>query len=106
MARKRSPDPEPPQSQPPPLGVDIGGQFRRDIKLLQKRGKDMAKLTAVVDILVARRPLEPRYRDHALAGNLKGYRDCHIESDWVLIYRCTETKLVLYRTGTHSDPRL
>lgn len=81
----------------------MGGRFRRDVKLLKKRGKDMAKLAAVIEALAARRPLDARHGDHALVGNLKGYRDCHVEPDWVLIYRCTDAELVLYRTGTHSD---
>jgi len=81
----------------------MGSRFRRDVKRLEKRRKDMTKLKAVIDTLVARQPLEASYEDHALVGNLKGYRDCHLEDDWLLIYRCTDTELILYRTGTHSD---
>ncbi len=81
----------------------MGGRFRRDVKRLKKRGKDMAKLKAVIDVLVARQPLAASYGDHALVGNLKGHRDCHIEPDWVLIYRTTLSELRLERTGAHSD---
>ncbi len=78
-------------------------RFKKDIKSLQKRGKDLKKLKAVTDKLLASQALEPKYKDHALTGNWKGYRDCHIESDWILIYRITETHLFLARSGTHSD---
>lgn len=100
MARKRSPEPEP---SPPPLVPRMTSRFRRDVARQKKRGKDMAKLTAVIDLLIARQPLEPRHRDHALTGNRAGYRDCHVEPDWVLIYQTTDTELRLARTGTHSD---
>ncbi len=63
-----------------------GAQFRRDVKLAQKRGKDMAKLREVILLLVEGSPLPPRFRDHRLGGDWKHYRDCHIEPDWVLIY--------------------
>ena len=78
-------------------------RFKKDIKRLQKRGKDMRKLKAVIDKLLEGQELEPTYKDHALTGNWKGYRDCHIEPDWILIYRMTETHLFLVRSGTHSD---
>lgn len=61
-------------------------QFKKDIKRLQKRGKDMSKLKMVIEKLLENQELEPKYKDHALTGNWKGYRDCHIESDWLLIY--------------------
>ena len=77
--------------------------FRKDTKRCQKRGKDMAKLRAVILLLIEDAPLEPRHRDHPLKGEWAGYRDLHVEPDWVLIYRVTETELRLARTGTHSD---
>ncbi len=61
-------------------------QFKKDIKRLQKRGKDISKLKMVIEKLLENQELEPKYKDHALTGNWKGYRDCHIESDWLLIY--------------------
>lgn len=81
----------------------IGGQFRRDVKLAEKRGKDMAKLREIILLLVEGTPLPPRYKDHPLAGNWKDCRDCHIEPDWLLIYRVDGNAVYLVRTGTHSD---
>lgn len=78
-------------------------RFKKDIKRLQKRGKEMKKLKAVIDKLLEGQDLEATYKDHALTGNWKGYRDCHIEPDWILIYRITEIHLFLVRSGTHSD---
>ena len=78
-------------------------RFRKDIKRLQKRGKDIEKLKIVIEKLLANQELEPKYKDHALTGNWKGYRDCHIESDWLLIYKISETHLFLVRSGSHSD---
>jgi len=64
---------------------------------------DMNKLRVVVETLSNRNPLDPSYRDHALSGEWKGWRDCHLEPDWVLIYKQTTGGLILGRTGTHSD---
>ncbi len=80
-----------------------GGSFRRDVKLAQKRGKDLGKLRALVVLLAEEQPLPPRCRDHALTGEWDGFRDCHIEPDWILIYRVDGSDLYLVRTGTHSD---
>ncbi|MCI5150371.1 MAG: type II toxin-antitoxin system YafQ family toxin [Candidatus Electrothrix sp. MAN1_4] len=78
-------------------------QFSRDLKRIAKRGKDLDKLKRVVTLLVKDKPLEPRHRDHALTGNWKHSRDCHIEPDWLLIYTLDDDSLRLERTGTHSD---
>lgn len=80
-----------------------GAQFRRDVKLVQKRGKDMAKLRAVIALPIEEKPLEPHYKDHPLKGSWKHFRDCHIEPDWLLIYKIEGGNLHLVRTGTHSD---
>ena len=77
--------------------------FKKDIKRLQKRDKDMKKLKIVIEKLLEKQDLEPKYKDHALIGNWNGYRDCHIEPDWLLIYRTSETNLFLARSGSHSD---
>ena len=61
-------------------------QFKKDVKLAGRRGKDLAKLKAVLDLLIDGEVLPPQYRDHPLRGNFAGSRDCHIEPDWVLIY--------------------
>ena len=78
-------------------------RFKKDVKRLQKRGKDMEKLKSVIDKLLENQKLEPRYKDHALTGNWNGYRDCHIEPDWLLIYKISENHLYLVRSGSHSD---
>lgn len=77
--------------------------FRKDIKRAEKRGKDMAKLKAVIVRLVEDTPLDPRHRDHPLKGEWLGYRDLHIQPDWLLLYRVTEEHVLLARTGTHAD---
>ncbi len=80
-------------------------QFKKDVKRAEKRGKDMAELKAVLELLIEGEPLPPEYKDHPLRGNFAGSRDCHIESDWVLIYTLTENNshVRFERTGTHSD---
>jgi len=78
-------------------------QFKKDVKRMQKRGKDLAKIKAVIDLLLAEEPLPQRNRDHQLGGNWIGRRDCHIEPDWILIYKPMGDELLLERTGTHSD---
>ena len=80
-----------------------GGQFRRDVKLAQRRGKDMSKLREVILLLAEGSPLAPRYNDHPLAGEWKHYRECHLEPDWLLIYKIESDHLYLVRTGTHAD---
>ncbi len=63
----------------------------------------MARLVTVVEALRNRRPLDPRHRDHALMGDWRSYRECHIQPDWLLIYRLDEETVSLARTGSHSD---
>lgn len=79
--------------------------FKRDLKRIIKQGLDLTELEAVVDALAAGTPLDARYHDHPLSNNWKGFRDCHIRPDWVLIYRIDDDILVLTltRTGSHSD---
>ena len=78
-------------------------QFKKDIKRIKKRGKDLSKLKEIVSAVANHEGLEERHRDHALSGNWSGSRDCHIEPDWLLIYRVEEEFLYLERTGSHSD---
>ena len=80
-------------------------QFKKDVKLAAKRGRDLEKLKAVLGLLIAGDELPAQYRDHPLRGNFAGSRDCHIEPDWLLIYTLTENDghVRLERTGTHSD---
>jgi mRNA interferase YafQ len=77
--------------------------FKRDLKRMQKRGKNISRLKEIVGRLANGEYLDPKHRDHALSGNWSGTRDCHIEPDWVLIYSITEDSLRLERTGSHSD---
>jgi mRNA interferase YafQ len=77
--------------------------FKKDLKRQKKRGKDLNKLQELVKLLIAEEPLEEKYRDHSLTGNWADSRDCHIEPDWLLIYRIADSTLYLERTGSHSD---
>ena len=79
--------------------------FRKDYKKAKKRRLPLEKLKEVVDLLVMGQPLPERNRDHALTGDWVGHRECHIQPDWLLIYRVEEDVLVLTmtRTGTHSE---
>ena len=82
---------------------DYSTRFRRDYKLCRKQGKDMNKLKAVLQILATGEPIPPRYKDHPLQSNWKGYRDLHIEPDWILIYKIVDdTVVLLAATGTHA----
>ncbi len=81
----------------------ISSRFKRDVKRLEKRGKDMAKLRTVLTVLINEETLPESYRDQALWGDRMGYRDLHIEPDWLLVYRIAGKELRLARTGTHSD---
>lgn len=78
-------------------------QFKRDVKLAQKRGKDMSKLREAILLLAAGEELPPRLRDHPLSGNWKRHRDCHLEPDWLLLYKIDGTDLYLARMGSHAD---
>lgn len=80
-------------------------QFKKDVKLAGKRGKDLAKLRAVLDLLIDGGPLPAELKDHPLRGEFVGSRDCHIGPDWILVYtlRNNGTQVCFERTGTHSD---
>lgn len=78
-------------------------QFKRDVRRMTKRGKDMSKLKEVIGKIVEGEELEARYRDHVLVGQYKGTRECHIEADWLLIYELAPDEVVLIRTGSHTD---
>ncbi|MFT7087834.1 MAG: mRNA interferase YafQ [Rickettsiales bacterium] len=77
--------------------------FRKDLKLMKKRGKNINKLKEIALKLIAKENLPEKNRNHQLTGNYKGFSECHIEPDWLLIYRATAQNLILVRTGTHSD---
>ncbi len=81
-------------------------RFRKSLKKMIQRGKDINKINDVILKLANGETLAPKYKDHALSGDLEGLRDCHIENDWVLFYFYTTTGeliLTLSNTGTHSD---
>lgn len=80
-------------------------QFRKDYKRAKKRGYNLNLLETVLDKLLRDEPLEAKYRDHALSGDMVKYRECHIQPDWLLIYRIENDQVILtaHRTGTHSD---
>ncbi|HZW31793.1 MAG TPA: type II toxin-antitoxin system YafQ family toxin [Isosphaeraceae bacterium] len=89
--------------EPPPRDLISARAFERDLKRLRKRGVDLEPLWAVVEALRLRHPLAARHRDHALTGDWKGFRDCQIQADWVLIDSLDDEAVYLTRTGTHSD---
>jgi mRNA interferase YafQ len=85
--------------------IERTSQFKKDFKLALKRNCNIEKLKTAVTILANGECLPEEYLDHPLRGNYSGYRECHIEPDWLLIYKITENVLLLtlYRTGSHSD---
>ena len=85
------------------LELSRSGKFKKDYIRCMKRGYDTDKLEEIVDILRIPEELPLKNKDHILVGNYAGCRECHIAPDWLLIYRQTETELILDRTGTHSD---
>ena len=80
-------------------------QFKKDLNLAQKRGYDLEKIKKVIATLANGETLEAKYRDHLLTGDYGGYRECHIQADWLLVYQIDGDHLLLFlaRTGTHSD---
>ena len=82
---------------------DYSGQFKRDVKQSQKRGKDMSKLKTLLGLLIEGKPLPANYLDHPLKGSWTGFRDAHIEPDWLLIYKIMGDVVRFERTGRHVD---
>ena len=89
----------------PMLEIVLSNKFKKDYKLLRRRGYDLSLLENVVNLLAAGKPLPAKCKDHLLVGDYSGCRECHITPDWLLIYEIIDNELVLYltRTGTHSD---
>ena len=77
--------------------------FEKDLRRVEKQGKNLDKMEAIVDQLQSQKPLPARCRVHPLRGNWAGHWDCHVESDWILLYKLTDTALILVRTGSHAD---
>ncbi len=78
-------------------------QFEKDIKRAKKRRKDLDKIKMMIRALIDGKSLDPIHRDHKLTGDYQERRECHIESDWLLIYKVEEKRIIFERTGTHSD---
>ena len=87
------------------LDIVLSNQFKKDLKLIKKRKYNIELLEKIVDKLAKEETIPKKYRDHELTGNYKGFRECHIEPDWLLVYRVNNNELFLFlsRTGTHSD---
>ena len=87
------------------MTLSVTAKFKKDYKRMKKQGKDLSRLQAVIDTLLAGVPLDARHRDHALTGNYTGFRECHIQPEWLLIYAIDNNRLILTasRTGSHSD---
>lgn len=87
------------------LEIFYTNQFKKDFKKAKKQGKNLEKLKEVLVLLQKQQTLPPKYKDHALTGNYTGTRECHIEPDWLLIYKIDGDKLILTlaRIGSHSE---
>lgn len=85
------------------LKPEYTNRFKKDLKNIEKRNWDTNLLKEVIKLLCSEMPLEERYRDHSLNGNWADHRECHIQPDWLLIYKVGNGILVLERTGSHSD---
>lgn len=85
------------------MKLSRSSQFNRDTKRMRRQGKNLRKIDNIVKNLLEGKKLQAKYSDHKLRGRLKKYRECHIEPNWLLIYRLTKEVLWLERTGSHSE---
>ena len=85
------------------LDIHYTTQFKKDFKRIKKQHKDLSILQFIIEDLVCERELDEKYKNHQLIGNWKHHSECHLEPDWLLIYRILEKDLFLERTGSHSD---
>jgi mRNA interferase YafQ len=106
VAKNKPKAPSVPPPPPEPLVAILTKQFKRDVARQEKRGKDLAKLEAIIESLRHHGTLDPKHRDHALSGRFKTLRDCHVEPNWVLIYTRLPGQLILFRTGKHDELKL
>jgi mRNA interferase YafQ len=83
--------------------IKFSSGFKKDLKLMIKRGKNPNKIEEIIKFLHLGQNLPSKYKDHKLIGNFFGCRDCHLEPDWIVIYRSLENEIIFERTGTHSD---
>ncbi|HLB56052.1 MAG TPA: type II toxin-antitoxin system YafQ family toxin [Coxiellaceae bacterium] len=87
------------------LEIEYTTQFKRDLKLAKRRQKSLKKIQIIMEKIAAEESLDQKFHDHSLTGEWKGFRELHIEPDWLLIYEITSDKktVVFTRTGTHAD---
>jgi mRNA interferase YafQ len=85
------------------LDFSYSPRFKRDTRQAAHQGRDIMKIFLPIAMLLNNQPLPPQYQDHPLKGEWSGYRDFHVEPDWIVIYRVVKGILVLERTGTHSE---
>jgi mRNA interferase YafQ len=86
------------------LDYSFNNKFKKDLQLLEKRGKDLDKIFDIIVSLIWEEPLPKRIREHRLHGDLEGFTECHIEGDWIMAYELVEGKNITFAfTGTHSD---
>lgn len=87
------------------LEVVLSNQFKRDLKLISKRGYNLEMMNDIVEKIARGEKLPVKNHDHELSGEYAGFRECHIQSDWLMVYRVEKNELILFlsRTGTHSD---
>lgn len=85
------------------LNISYRTQFKKELKLQEKRGRDLKKFKDIADKLINEIPLDSKHKNHKLVGNFKNRWECHIEPDWLLIYYKDEVCIIFERTGTHSD---
>ena len=87
------------------MQLQVTSKFKKDYKRCKKRGLDMGVLQDVIESLLNGETLDAKHRDHSLSGEYQGFRECHVQPDWLLIYRISKDRLILtaVRTGTHSE---
>jgi mRNA interferase YafQ len=85
------------------LAFDFSNQFKKDLKLMKKRRKNMDKIFAIIAHIIWEEPLPEHCREHILSGDYDGIAECHVENDWLMIYHYISEKVIFHRTGTHSD---
>ena len=85
------------------LEIRYTKQFLKELKLAGKRGKNVRKLELAMEMLASEKVLDRRYREHALVGQYRSRKECHIEPDWLLIYKIETGYIIFERTGTHAD---
>ena len=85
------------------LDLRITSRFKKELKKAERQQKAMIKLSVAIDTLQAEEALPESNHDHALTGNYIGHRECHLEPDWLLIYKVENGQLILVRTGSHSE---